>query len=199
MKEFFMESWTIKEKKTGIGALFHSLDQRAIMMMKILLASCFIGICAQIKIPLYFTPVPFTIQTSSVMLIGALLGSRQGAMAVLCYLIQGLVGLPVWAGGASGFAHFMGPTGGYLMAYIAQAYIVGKFFERQQALKLTHMIAMFLVSICLQMGIGSLWLAQFVGLDNCFMLGFYPFVLGEVAKVLFLSVYLKSRYRIGIQ
>jgi biotin transport system substrate-specific component len=188
-----MESLIVKKKKSVVGSLFQSLDQRAIMVLKILLASCLIGISAQIKIPLYFTPVPLTIQTSAVMLIGALLGSRHGAIAALCYLIQGCIGLPVWAGGASGFAHFMGPTGGYLMAYIVQAYIIGRFLERQARPTLPKVTMILLFSICVQMGVGSLWLAQYVGFGNCFMLGFYPFVLGEAIKALLIAIYLKYR------
>ncbi len=187
---------TIKKKKAAITSFIHSsllLDQRIITILKILLASCFIAICAQIKIPLYFTCIPLTVQTPAIMLVGALLGSRKGAMAVLCYLVQGCAGFPVWAGGASGFLHFMGPTGGYLMAFVVQAYMIGWFLERQRSMKLTKIMGILLLAICIQLGIGSLWLAQFVGFERCFMLGFYPFVLGEIARAFLLAVYLRSR------
>lgn len=188
-----MESLALKGKSSEIE-LFQSWDKKALVILKIILASCFIGICAQIEIPLYFTPVPITIQTSAIMLVGAMLGKRQGTAAVICYLMEGSLGFPVLAGGGAGFVHFIGPTGGYLFAYILQAYLIGKFFEGQRYLKLTQITAMLLFSICVQMGIGSLWLAQFVGFENCFMQGFYPFVLGEVARALLVAVLLNGIY-----
>ena len=154
---------------------------------QIALASCFLGICAQIKIPLYFTPIPLTLQTFGVMFVGAFLGSRRGPLAVLCYLVQGAIGLPVWAGGAaSGLAQFIGPTGGYLMAYIGQAYLIGRLLEGQT--NPIRIFAALLLAVCLQLGFGSLWLAQFVGIDQCFALGFYPFVLGDATKALFVAI-----------
>lgn len=184
-----------KQKTAEVAAFLQAAlsDRRVLTALKILLASCFIGICAQIKIPLYFTPVPLTIQTAGVMLAGALLGSRHGALAALCYLIQGCIGLPVWAGGASGLAHFMGPTGGYLMAYIVQAYLIGWFLERQNTPKLVTIMGALFLSIVIQMGIGSIWLAQFVGLGNCLALGFFPFLFTEMAKASLLGVYLRAR------
>lgn len=187
-----MDNLIFKERTSHLKAFAQSLDQRTVTFLKVILASCFIGLCAQIKIPLYFTPVPLTTQTFAVMLVGALLGGRHAAMAILCYLMQGCLGLPVWAGGAAGFAHLMGPTGGYRIAYFLQAFIIGKWVERQQDLKLNKFLAVLAFSICVQMGIGSLWLAPFVGLNNCFMLGFYPFILGESAKALIVAGCVKT-------
>lgn len=189
-----MDILTFKKKKNVMTSSQPiPLNQSLLNFLKILLASCFIGICAQVKIPLYFTPVPLTVQTSAIMLVGALLGSRQGALAALCYLIQGWIGMPVWAGGASGFAHFMGPTGGYLLGYIIQAYMVGWFLETTNCTKFTKIIGVLLLSICIQMGIGSLWLARFVGLEKCFMLGFYPFMITEATKAFLLAIYFRFR------
>ena len=80
---------------------------------------------AQVRIPLPFTPVPITGQTFAVLLVGAVLGSRRGAASLLLYLMQGLVGLPFFAGGTSGLAILLGPTGGYLVGFIVAAYLVG--------------------------------------------------------------------------
>ena len=161
-------------------------------LLQVILASCFIAICAQIKIPLYFTPVPFTIQGIGVMLVGALLGSRKGALAVLGYLAQGSLGLPVWAGGgADGLAYLMGPTGGYLMAYVVQAFMIGFFVERLKNKNIFKLATIMLLSISLQLSLGSLWLAQFVGLKSCFALGCFPFILGDAAKALMVATALK--------
>jgi biotin transport system substrate-specific component len=179
-----------KQKPFSAAALFQS--SALLTILQIILASCFMGICAQIKIPLFFTPVPLTVQTSGVMLIAIFLGRRKAMYAMMCYLMQGCIGLPVWAGGAAGFMHFMGPTGGYLMAYIAQACFIGWFFERQEKASLLQIVGVFTLSVCLQLGIGSLWLARFVGIQQCFALGFFPFISSEIARAVLIAVCIRS-------
>jgi biotin transport system substrate-specific component len=88
-----------------------------------------VTLAAQVRIPLPFTPVPITGQTFAVLLTGALLGSRLGAAAVIAYLIEGAVGLPFFAAGGSGLVRFFGPTGGYLIAFPAAAFVTGAFAE----------------------------------------------------------------------
>ena len=85
------------------------------------------ALSAQIVIPL--GPIPITGQTFAVLLTGALLGSRLGAITMIVYLMEGAVGLPFFAGGHFSLAHLMGPTGGYLIAFPAAAYITGAFAE----------------------------------------------------------------------
>src|SRR6185437_2179656 len=85
------------------------------------------ALSAQIVIPI--GPVPVTGQTFAVLLTGALLGSRMGAMAMIAYLVEGASGLPFFFGGGSGIAHLLGPTGGYLVAFPAAAFITGAFAE----------------------------------------------------------------------
>ncbi len=82
---------------------------------------------AQVVIPI--GPIPITGQTFAVLLTGALLGSRLGALAIIAYLIEGASGLPFFVGGHFGFAHLIGPTGGYLISFPAAAYITGAFAE----------------------------------------------------------------------
>jgi biotin transport system substrate-specific component len=85
------------------------------------------ALSAQIVIPI--GPVPITGQSFAVLLTGALLGSRLGAMAMIVYLIEGASGLPFFYGGTSGIGHLLGPTGGYLVAFPAAAFITGAFAE----------------------------------------------------------------------
>jgi biotin transport system substrate-specific component len=85
------------------------------------------ALAAQIVIPI--GPVPITAQTFAVLLTGALLGSRLGAMSMVVYLVEGASGLPFFYGGTSGIAHLLGPTGGYLRAFPAAAFITGAFAE----------------------------------------------------------------------
>src|SRR3989344_6465707 len=85
------------------------------------------GAVAWFKIPLPFTPVPITLQTLMVLLSGAMLGPYYGTLSMIIYLILGVIGLPVFAGGSSGVAALFGPTGGYLFSYPVAAFVVGLF------------------------------------------------------------------------
>jgi biotin transport system substrate-specific component len=162
-------------------------------VLQVLAASLFIGLCAQIKIPLFFTPVPLTGQTFAVLLVGSLLGSRKGALAALCYLAEGSMGMPVWAGGAAGIAHLLGPTGGYRFAYPLQALLAGYFFKKLDGTFLKLFTALFM-TCCMQLAVGSLWLGLFVGFTHCFALGFLPFITIELFKTLMLTCpYAKPR------
>src|ERR1700694_98651 len=82
---------------------------------------------AQVVIPI--GPIPIPGQTFAVLLTGALLGSRLGALAIIAYLVEGASGLPFFAGGHFGLAHLVGPTGGYLISFPAAAYVTGAFAE----------------------------------------------------------------------
>ncbi|MBC8135454.1 MAG: biotin transporter BioY, partial [Fibrella sp.] len=100
----------------------HALLRDALLILG---ASALITLCAQVAIPLPWTPVPITGQTFGVLLSGVLLGSRRGYLACLAYLVEGAAGLPVFAGGMSGFLPFIGLTGGYLAAFPVAAFMVG--------------------------------------------------------------------------
>src|SRR5438477_13078807 len=94
-------------------------------------ASLFVALCARLTVPLPFTPIPLTLQNFGVLLVGLLLGSRRGFAALAVYLLEGATGLPVFnPAGPGGIAQIMGPTGGFLMAYPAVAFIVGWLYER---------------------------------------------------------------------
>ncbi len=96
----------------------------------ILGASLLIALSARIAVPVPFSPAPITGQTLAVLLVGALLGSRRGALSVLAYLAEGAMGLPVFAGGGAGILWLLGPTGGYLFGFIAAAFVTGWLAER---------------------------------------------------------------------
>lgn len=172
--------------------VFPSFEKsRFFTAFQVLLASLLIGLFAQITIPLYFSPVPLTGQTLGVMLVAGFLGPRKGVLSVLLYLLEGLLGLPVFAGGAFGLLPFIGPTGGYLVGFMLQAYIIGKTVEQPRT-----GLALFLgfsLAIVTQLTLGTLWLSAFVGLKAAPLLGLYPFLPVEVIKALLVSTYLKSR------
>jgi biotin transport system substrate-specific component len=88
-------------------------------------ASLLVALMAQVSVPLPFSPVPITGQTFAVLLVGAALGAKRGSASLLLYLLEGAAGLPVFAGGGAGPATFLGPTGGYLIGFVAAAWLVG--------------------------------------------------------------------------
>lgn len=158
---------------------------------QILGASLLIGLFAQIEILLPFTPIPITGQTLGVLLVGASLGSRQGAMSVILYLLEGAVGLPVFSGGASGIHWLVGPGGGYFTGFIAQAYLMGMFMERGYQRSSLRIISAALLACAAQMACGIFWLSLFIGWNSVLVLGLYPFIPGEFLKAIAVSTYLK--------
>jgi biotin transport system substrate-specific component len=144
------------------------------------------AVCAQISIHLPFLPVPITGQTFAVLLSGAVLGFRRGFMSQVVYLAGGAAGLPVFADGAGSALHLVGPSGGFLLCFPIAAALVGYLVE-QGAGRSTWKLAGGLVSAdVLILATGSLWLRLLfhIPLAEAWRLGFYPFLLVEVAKVL---------------
>jgi biotin transport system substrate-specific component len=147
--------------------------------------SLLIALCTQIAVGY---PVPWTGQTFAVLMVGALLGSRRGALSVLAYLMQGLAGLPVFSHGKAGLGVFFGPTGGYLIGFVLAAYVVGRLAERGWDRRpVTTVLAMMLGNVVLY-GCGLAWLACLVHLlgrplGSVLAVGLYPFLPGEIVKI----------------
>ncbi len=176
-----------------LNEFFPALRRAHILsLLQVLCASLFIGLCAQIHIPLYFTPVPLTGQTFAVILIASTLSRQKAFFATVLYLMEGSLGLPVFAGGACGVHRLFGPTGGYLIAYPLQAYFISSFLERQKIQSFFKTMLIIVSSCCIQLGIGTLWLSHFVGASNAFLMGFYPFLSGETLKSLIVATYVKK-------
>ena len=163
---------------------------------------------AQISVPLPFTSVPFTLQPMVVLLGGLELGSRLGATSQLLYLAAGIAGLPVFAASPTlppGALRLLGPTGGYLMAYPAAAFLVGYLAERGMDRRyLTSVLAM-LAGLVVVYACGALWLGLFartatgsaaVGLQSAFLSGVAPFVLADVTKLLLAAAIVPGLWRI---
>jgi biotin transport system substrate-specific component len=157
--------------------------------------SLVVALAAQVAVPLPFTPVPLTMQPFAVLLVGALLGSRRGALAMLAYLAEGAAGLPVFAGGAAGIGRILGPTGGYLMGFVPAAFVTGSLAERGWDRRfLTTWAAMALGSACI-FAFGLAWLARFTGPSRVLELGLYPFVVGDVLKQILGALVLPGAWR----
>jgi biotin transport system substrate-specific component len=152
-------------------------------LLLILGGSLLIGLSAQVVIPLPFSPVPLTGQTFAVLLIGALLGSRRGAICLLTYLAEGLTGFPVFVGRASGFSHLLGATGGYLVGFVVAAFVVGWLAERGWDRRFTTSFLAMAIGNAVIYTFGITWLALFVGAGQVLALGLYPFLIGDALKI----------------
>ncbi len=147
--------------------------------------SLFVALCAHITIPLPFTPVPLTLQNFAVLLVGLLLGSRRGFGALVLYLAEGAVGLPVFSPvGPAGIAHLFGPTGGFLLAYPLVAWVAGYVMEHGRRSFARAAIGGLLGEAVLFTG-GLAWLAVFThSIVQAFRWGLYWFLFAEVIKVM---------------
>ncbi|HMQ35122.1 MAG TPA: biotin transporter BioY, partial [Chloroflexaceae bacterium] len=133
----------------------------------ILAGSILMALLAQISLPLPFSPVPITGQTLGVMLIGALYGPRLGALTLLAYLAQGLIGMPVFALGRSawspssipGLPVILGPTAGYLLAFPLAAFVVGLLANRGWDRRVRTAIPAMLAGELIILALGFAWLA----------------------------------------
>lgn len=150
--------------------------------------SLFLAVCSQIAIPFPFTPVPFALQCQAVFLVAYLLGPYRGFTAVCAWLLEGSLGMPVFAQGHFGLATLLGPTGGYLLSYLPVSLLVGYLSSRGYGESVGRSLGIFLLANVVVLGLGMLWLAMFVGLPAAWMLGVYPFVFGDFLKDVLLAV-----------
>ena len=145
----------------------------------------FITISAKIKIPFY--PVPMTMQTFVILLIGITLGYRIGLATVALYLFEGIIGLPVFASSPEkgiGMAYFIGPTMGYLIGFLVAVYFAG-LFKYDKGLINTFFKLIFSVGFIYILGL--IWLGMLIGWDKpIFKFGAEPFLLAELIKILLL-------------
>jgi biotin transport system substrate-specific component len=147
-------------------------------------ASLFMALCARLSLPLPFTPVPLTLANFGVIAVGLALGSRRGFAALALYLAEGAAGLPVFATGLGGIAYLLGPTGGYLMAYPAAAFVAGWIAERGRPSFVRFAAGALAAEVVVFAG-GVGWLMMLThGATQAMRFGLYPFVFAEIIKVM---------------
>ncbi|VWX57678.1 Biotin transporter [Burkholderiales bacterium 8X] len=149
-------------------------------VLALILGTAFLALASHVQVPMF--PVPMTMQTFAVTLIGALYGSRLGTLTVLAWLGEAMVGLPMLAGGTAGLATFAGPTAGYLFSFPLAAFLVGWLVERGFANRMLPAFVVMCLGNALSLATGAAWLASLVGMEKAWLLGVAPFVLGGLLK-----------------
>jgi biotin transport system substrate-specific component len=156
----------------------------------VLLGTLFVAICAHVSIPLWFTPVPLTLQPFAVLLLALLLSPGLSAATLALYLVEGAAGLPVFSPvGTSTFLHLFGPTGGYLLSYPLVAWLTSSLFRRfrrSDAPLFTAALLAAALGDCVILLSGAAWLAILThqAPATVFTLAVAPFVPGEILKVI---------------
>jgi biotin transport system substrate-specific component len=151
-------------------------------------ATAFVALCAHISFPIYFTPVPFTLQTLAVILVGLTLGPTLGFSALALYLVEGAMGVPVFSPqGPGGIVQLLGPTGGYLLAYPLAAAAAGLVVRiaRTSRFRFPAAILAGCAASMILLATGATWLAHLLhlGPSAAWHLGVVPFLPGECIKI----------------
>ena len=171
------------EADTLLGAALAPMDwTRSISLVFVF--SLLTALAAQIVIPI--GPVPITAQTFAVLLTGALLGSRLGAMAMIVYLLEGASGLPFFYGGHGGITHLLGPTGGYLVAFPAAAFVTGAFAENGWDKRFVTAVAAMVVGSLIIILAGWAWFSLVTNTSPfaAFKVTVAPFIIGDIIKII---------------
>ena len=177
--------------------LVKNLNQSSIVktFLIIILGSLALTLSAKIKIPFY--PVPMTMQTFVVMLLGLAFGYKIGLATVSLYLLEGIAGLPVFSNSPEkgvGLVYFTGPTMGYLIGFLSATLIAGTISSNDNILKI---ISKLLLSVSTIYILGVLWLGTLIGWDKPILeFGVYPFLLAEIFKLALLVIISKKIFNL---
>ncbi len=160
-------------------------------LLIVILGSILLTISAKIKIPFY--PVPMTMQTFVVLFLGISFGYKIGVAAVILYLLEGIVGLPVFSNSPEkglGIAYFVGPTMGYLIGFVFASFLAG-YLKYNSNFVFTFIKLTLTTSIIYILGV--LWLGNLIGWEKPILqLGVFPFLLAELFKILLLTLLVKK-------
>ena len=155
------------------------------------------AVCSMISIPLPFTPVPINLATLSVFLAGGLLGSRYGALSQLVYVLLGAIGLPVFHSFTGGLSILTGPTGGYIIGYIAAAWLIGFLIEKLGNDFYKIIISM-IEGLIICYTLGTLWFMYITstGLTAALMMCVVPFLIGDAIKIIAAAILVKRLHKL---
>jgi biotin transport system substrate-specific component len=162
-------------------------------LLLILGGSLFIALSAQLAIG---WPVPITMQTFAVLVIGILFGPKLGSLTVGLYLAEGLAGLPVFSHGLGGLLVLRGATGGYLVGFLAAAYMTGLLAKIGWDRKIATTILAMIIGNLIIYTFGFFWFAHLAGTRIALVSGIYPFIPGDIIKIALAAVLLPSGWKL---
>jgi len=174
------------------AAIWPAESRNAVILRNVLLAVfgvALLTLSAKIKVPMY--PVPVTLQPMVVLGIGAAFGFRLGVATLLLYVIEGAMGLPVFANTPEmgvGIPYLMGPTGGFIFGFVLAAGAVGWLAEKGWDRNALSMMIACLIGLALIYIPGILQLGSIIGFDKAIAGGFYPFILGDLIKAAIIAL-----------
>lgn len=175
-----------------------AIGQRNLAVSSLLVAggAVLIGAAAQIAVPLW--PVPITGQTLAVLLVGSSLGALRGALALVLYAAAGVLGVPWFSDSSAGWYVIAGPTGGYIIGFIAAAALTGWLAERSWDRRFLPSLAAFAGGTALPFAFGLPWLALVLDLNlpQTLAAGLYPFLVGGMIKALIAAALLPLCWRL---
>ncbi|MDO5642970.1 MAG: biotin transporter BioY [Paracoccus sp. (in: a-proteobacteria)] len=162
----------------------------------VLAGSALVAMSAQISVPMF--PVPMTLQTLAISLIGLTYGARLAAVTMLAYLAEGAMGLPVFANGAAGIAPLMGPTAGFLWGFVAMAWLTGRMVEAGFDRGFLRLLVAAFVPAMLLFVPGTLALKLVLGLSwqAAAMGGMVPFLIGAVVKAVIAAMAVQGGWKL---
>ncbi|HXE75881.1 MAG TPA: biotin transporter BioY [Candidatus Xenobia bacterium] len=191
-----MRALTVAQSRPVLADALLPQATRAQNTLLVVAGSLLMALCSQISLPLPFSPVPVTGQTFAVLLLGATLGGRRSAAALILYLVEGVAGLPVFApGGLPGAARLLGPTGGYLLAFPPAAFVLGTLLARLPK-RWFYWLGAVLLAEALIFTAGVAWLKYLTlaGWSEAVRAGLLPFLPGELMKVALVSACLPASW-----
>jgi biotin transporter BioY len=185
------------KKLTLIDAILPKVESKTLALVKdILLVLGFTLLTAiSAKLKIEIGVVPITGQTFAVLLSGALLGAKRGALSQIFYLLGGLAGIP-WFSRGGGIVYLMSPTFGYIIGFVLTSFFIGFLCERGFDRKIESAILAMLVGNILIYFPGLLWLVRFVGFEKVLSIGFYPFIVGDLIKLFLASLILPLGWKV---
>ncbi len=152
------------------------------------------ALCAQVTIP--WQPVPFTLQTLSVMLCGLALGVKRGTLSQLLYVFVGALGVPVFAQSRHGVDVLAGATGGYLLAFVAVAALLGWLAQSGWTRNVLKTVAAMAIGNAVILAIGAAWLSAFIGWQAAVNQGVVPFIVPEIMKATVVILALPAAWKL---
>jgi len=153
-----------------------------------------ISLTPSIKIFLPFTPVPLVLQNIAFLSYAAVYGKKKGALLAGAYILEGVLGLPIFVAANSGLALLMSPTAGYILGYVVSSYLVGYLFEKIKINSFFIRFFYLLIGAMLIDFLGMLFLSVYIGWKMAFLLGVMPFLWGDLLKV-YIASFLLPRER----